>query len=210
MRLILIRHAQTEGNRAGINQGWQDTPLTPEGIAQAERLRGRLAHERIDIAYVSDLGRALETVRIALREHHATQIIQEPRLREQNLGALEGKPAGSLHSAAEKAGVEVADFEPEGGESIRHKDARVAALIKELRGEHPDETVALITHGGIVVAALLTLLGWSWEEHHDKVAAPNTAVSILEVPARGKAKAIIINDVSHLDSADSPGEVNEG
>src|SRR3954451_24051591 len=40
--VLLVRHGETEWNRVRRYQGWLDSPLTPEGIAQAEAIGRRL------------------------------------------------------------------------------------------------------------------------------------------------------------------------
>ena len=59
--VLLVRHGETEWNRIRRYQGWLDSPLTPEGIAQAEAIgrRLRLLPEAAEAEIVaSPLGRA--------------------------------------------------------------------------------------------------------------------------------------------------------
>src|SRR5260221_9571778 len=61
-RLILIRHGETEWNRAGRIQGYHaDSALTSTGREQVRALAARLAREAIDAIYSSDAGRTRET-----------------------------------------------------------------------------------------------------------------------------------------------------
>src|SRR5688500_14891082 len=65
LRLLLVRHGQSEANRDGRMQGRLDTPLTTFGRAQATALANRLAAEPSVVAlYSSPLSRALETARV--------------------------------------------------------------------------------------------------------------------------------------------------
>ena len=59
LRLLLIRHAQTVWNRDRRYQGWQDSPLSVVGRAQAEAVGRALAQEPLKAVYASTLGRAL-------------------------------------------------------------------------------------------------------------------------------------------------------
>ena len=61
---IVVRHGETHWNVEMRIQGQHDSPLTENGIAQAEALAGRLAAERIDALISSDLGRAMQTARV--------------------------------------------------------------------------------------------------------------------------------------------------
>src|SRR5712671_5193844 len=61
-RLILIRHGETEWNRAGRIQGYRaDSALTATGREQVRALAARLAREGIDALHSSDVGRTRET-----------------------------------------------------------------------------------------------------------------------------------------------------
>ena len=61
-RLILLRHGESEANRAGLFAGWSDYPLTPLGHAQAESAAKYIAENyHIACAYTSDLLRASQT-----------------------------------------------------------------------------------------------------------------------------------------------------
>ena len=65
--VLLVRHGETEWNRIRRYQGWLDSPLTPEGIAQAEAIgrRLRLLPEAAEAEIVaSPLGRARHTAGI--------------------------------------------------------------------------------------------------------------------------------------------------
>lgn len=89
--LLILRHGETEWNRAGRMQGEADSPLTDLGRAQAGA-QGRLLDQfgigGWDICS-SPQGRSLETARIALQDQ-PTQINQDHRLAEIMLGTWSG------------------------------------------------------------------------------------------------------------------------
>ena len=91
--LYLIRHGETEWNRSGLWQGHSDSPLTENGIVQAQSLGQRFAEEGLsfDAVYSSDLGRAHETCKLLTEPIQQTDKIQlDPEIRERALGHLEG------------------------------------------------------------------------------------------------------------------------
>lgn len=49
MRLILVRHGESEGNRLGLSQGHYDFDLTEKGVIESRRAGDRLKGEKIDI-----------------------------------------------------------------------------------------------------------------------------------------------------------------
>ncbi|MCL2528403.1 MAG: DUF4173 domain-containing protein [Defluviitaleaceae bacterium] len=89
MELYVARHGQTQFNAEGRYQGGgQDSPLTPEGITQAQNLGKTLVGLHFDAVYSSPLGRASTTAETALGENN--KIIHDPRLVEVGLGVMEG------------------------------------------------------------------------------------------------------------------------
>ena len=58
MKLILVRHGETNENKNKIVQGFLNTTLSKIGIQQAKKVANRLKDEKIDFAYSSDLDRA--------------------------------------------------------------------------------------------------------------------------------------------------------
>lgn len=60
LRILLIRHGETDHNVKGIIQGQLDTPLNALGRIQASLLGAALGSERIDDIYASPLQRAAD------------------------------------------------------------------------------------------------------------------------------------------------------
>jgi 2,3-bisphosphoglycerate-dependent phosphoglycerate mutase len=92
--LVLLRHGESEWNRANLFTGWHDVDLTDTGIAQA-RSGGQLMKDAglwFDVAHTSLLTRAVRTTHIALM--HMDQVwlpVQRSwRLNERHYGALQG------------------------------------------------------------------------------------------------------------------------
>lgn len=82
MRLILIRHGQTQSNLDHLlDTGHPGAPLTDAGLAQAETLVERLAHEPIEAVYSSDLTRARQTAE-PLAASKGLPVTEHPGLRE--------------------------------------------------------------------------------------------------------------------------------
>ena len=90
MKLILVRHGETDWNKERRYQGQTDLELNETGKRQVEMLRNRLADTPIDLVYVSDLKRAMVSAQVITR---GRDIIMASRqaLREINFGEFEGK-----------------------------------------------------------------------------------------------------------------------
>lgn len=160
--LILIRHGETVWNRQGRFQGQQDSPLTPEGVAQAAAIAAHVAHHGIQSIYASDLGRTLQTA-APLASVTGLAVIPEPGLRERNLGILEGltrAEAESQHAAAfAHYWARDPDFLLPGGESLRQVETRGQTVLAALAARHLGERIAIVSHGSLLTTFVRAILG---------------------------------------------------
>jgi len=150
LRLLIVRHGETEWNAQSRYQGQSDVPLSDVGRAQARALVGRLAREPLDAVYISDLSRALETAEIVLNGRNIPQVI-EPRLREMHFGVMEGltfNDAYALYPKEIDAWLNDYNTPPPGGEDLESFAARVGSLMQELQARHEGQTILLVAHGG--------------------------------------------------------------
>ncbi|GAA5996294.1 histidine phosphatase family protein [Rhodotorula paludigena] len=95
--VTIIRHGETDYNKAGIVQGHLDVPLNGQGLAQAAVTGRWIASQglRFDEAYSSDLSRARVTAETILSaQPQAPQLQLDERIRERFLGKLQGKRRG--------------------------------------------------------------------------------------------------------------------
>ena len=96
--LCLIRHGETTANRDGIMQGQSDFPLTDLGIHQANTVRAALKHINWNLAYSSDLTRAVDTARIILGDLDGIELRQRQEIREHHFGFREGNHPLNINS----------------------------------------------------------------------------------------------------------------
>src|SRR5207247_1666190 len=68
MRLLLIRHAESQGNFERRLQGRREFPLTERGLAQAQALAERLVSLPLSAVYSSPVGRAIQTAEVLAAE----------------------------------------------------------------------------------------------------------------------------------------------
>jgi broad specificity phosphatase PhoE len=133
--LLLVRHGETDWNAAGRLQGHTDRPLNALGRRQAKELAERLAGERVDAIYASDLARARETAEI-VGERLGLTVVIDPDLREKDWGSWEGL------TGDERVHVEYV------GESTGEHRARMVRAVKRIAERHPDQRIVVVTHGG--------------------------------------------------------------
>ncbi|MDI6783803.1 MAG: histidine phosphatase family protein [bacterium] len=162
VRLILIRHGKTDWNVLERYQGHSDTELNETGRNQAQLLAWELENETIDVIYSSDLTRAGQTAAIVSNGRNIPSH-KRAGLRECSFGIWEGK---TFEEMQEKFPDEVARVKGDlvneirtGGESRQQLSIRVAKTIQEIIKNHPNQTVAIIAHGGSLAVALEYITG---------------------------------------------------
>jgi probable phosphoglycerate mutase len=182
LRLIAVRHGQTESNATRRYVGQSDSPLTPVGREQVARLKERFASVTFDAVYSSDLGRALTTAQ-ALTEPHGHPIVQDPRLRERDYGEFEGRIYDDVRAEHPELYAALDRFSTTtpmpGGESVDEVFARVGSFCDNLMADPPGENVVLVAHGGVVRALLGTLLDLPFRAVR-WARCENTSVSVFE------------------------------
>jgi 2,3-bisphosphoglycerate-dependent phosphoglycerate mutase len=95
MKLILLRHGESEWNAKNLFTGWVDVALSAKGVEEAKR-GGVLLKERNllpDVVHTSLLRRAITTASLALDncDRHWIPVKRSWRLNERHYGALQGK-----------------------------------------------------------------------------------------------------------------------
>lgn len=145
MRLCVVRHGQTALNAQDRICARVDDPLNEIGRKQAEEAGKRLQGIAFACAYCSPLSRARETARIIARYTGVEPVIDE-RLIEQDYGIFDQGPRKD--PVFQKAKRNFVCRYP-GGESMFDAAARVYAFLNEIKGKYAEDTVLLVTHGGI-------------------------------------------------------------
>ena len=85
--LVLVRHGESTWNAKGVWTGWQDPPLSEKGFEEARQAGEQLKEISFDIAFVSDLVRAKQTLdEILTVTGQKPEIIEAQALRERNYG----------------------------------------------------------------------------------------------------------------------------
>jgi len=200
--LILVRHGETLGNIEARVQGHQDSPLTPQGLAQARQIAQRLSRLELAAIYSSDVGRARETAAIIAAPHNLA-VKARADLRERCYGVLEGL---TLKEAGHGSGGWLDDWladrihlAPPGGETGSELCGRVMGALLEIIAAHPGDTVAVSTHGGPIKSAVYHLLGIPLARW-DLTFIANGSITILR-GGQQVLRVVTFNDTCHLESA---------
>ncbi len=194
MRLIIVRHGETEENVKGICQGQTPGQLTEKGIDQAKKLALRLKEEKFDKIYCSDLKRAVDTCAEIMKFHSDTEVEQVKDLRERTKGIFEGKTHAELDEFCRKKGHTRYTYFPEGAETVDAKDKRIMEFYQQMIDKHLGKTILWVTHGEPIYTLLTKIL----ERDVALIELQNTSVTIIDVDDEGKHKAHLVNCARHL------------
>jgi probable phosphoglycerate mutase len=198
-RLVLVRHGETDWNRRRIVQGHADVPLNENGKTQARAVARRLAGEKLDVLYTSDLSRARETAD-EIGAACGLAVRPDARLREIDVGAWSGLSRKEIRKRHPEtvAALERGEDPLRGdGESLVDLRARVVAAYDDLAAAHPGETVAVVGHGGSLKVLIGHLLGLADARLTQLSVAGNTGVSLFDF-RDGFPRLVMLNCTRHL------------
>jgi broad specificity phosphatase PhoE len=191
---FLVRHAAHElvdrvlcGRMPGVRLGEQ-------GRAQARRVAGRLARERIALIQTSPLERARETAEPLAEELGLVPEVSEA-ISEIEIGEWSGRSFDELSADPRWSAWNNARAvtRPPGGETMLEVQARVVGHLERLRGSHPDKSVVLVSHADVIKAALLYALGMPIDGYRLFEIGP-ASISTLVIGDWG-VKVLSINEV---------------
>lgn len=195
MKLILIRHGETEENYAKIIQGHRDGKLTPSGIEQARKVALRLRNEQIDVIYCSDLSRARITAE-HIAAFHGIFVISSSELRERKCGELEGRKRSEFDFSLET--TKQLFINPPGGESREALVKRARTVLDKLLQQHQSKTVLLVSHAGMIKALLWSLLAEKPRQFFDG-RIDNASITVVDEASIDNSKISLFNCLKHLE-----------
>ncbi|MBE9183759.1 histidine phosphatase family protein [Microcoleus sp. LEGE 07076] len=183
-RLLLVRHGETDWNKAGKFQGQIDVPLNDNGREQAKKAAEFLKDVKLDFAISSSMLRPKETAEIILKYHTDLQLELRDELREISHGLWEGKFESEIEQSypglLDEWKTSPANVQMPEGENLEQVWSRAIAAWQEI--------VRSVSGTGIVVAhdavnkALLCHLFNLQPEHFWQFKQGNGAVSVIDYP----------------------------
>lgn len=198
--VYLIRHAEAEGNLYRRAHGHYDSTITARGYQQIAALAKRFASEPIDAVYASDLARA-RTTALSITRTHRLPLHTTERLREVGMGAWEDKTWAYLARFERpmllKFNTDAGNWHVAGGQDMAGVRDRMLGALREIVGAHPDQTVAIFSHGMALRLLTGTLQGLSIAQIDGTPHGENTAVTKLEADETG-IRTVYRDDASHI------------
>ena len=154
MKIILVRHAQTEDNFNGIMQGRVNNLLNDTGRRDCQRLREKLKDIKFDCCYTSPLVRCVETAFILIGDR--CEMIRDDRLIERDLGKLEGKKRDTYD--VNKYWDYDLNSNDLGVEPVRSVIERCRDFLEYIKNKYSSDTCILIVGHSATCKALKLLL----------------------------------------------------
>ena len=200
MRLVLIRHAHSEANAAGILSGrLPNVHLSEKGISQSENLAVRLGNFTLSSLRISPMERCFETVSpwinsVVLPNNPKFQPEIDSNLTEVDYGSWSGKKLAML--SKNKLWKIVQDspsrmYFPD-GEGIAQMQARAMSSVHEAVSAKGKGSAVIVSHGDVIKSIIASALGMHLDEFQRIVIDP-ASVSILDFSTT-KPRTLLLND----------------
>lgn len=202
MRLILVRHGETDWNVTLQYQGQARVPLNERGRKQARLTAQRLHGSGATTLYGSDVVRAWETASI-IGETLKLHAIPMTELREIDVGQWEGLTPEELYR---RYPDHMREYQRDpartvrlGGESYAQLQARALVALERIRETHQmDENIIAVAHGGTIRALLCHVIGLDLI-HFGRLWLDNGSLSELRCDAAHGWRLVRLNDAAHLE-----------
>jgi phosphoserine phosphatase len=207
VRLLLVRHGETDWNRQGRFQGQIDVPLNENGHRQAQQAADFLSTIPLDFAITSPMKRPKETAEAILQKHPQIALGEEPDFREISHGTWEGKFEAEIEAEfpgeLERWRLEPETVQMPEGENLQQVwDRAIAAwdaMVQSARAESKGKTRVglVVAHDATNKVTLSHVVGagaekfWSFKQG-------NGAVSVIDYPVEGPPILQTMNVTTHL------------
>lgn len=204
--IYLIRHAQAEGNRYRVMQGFWDSDVTALGRVQIEELALRFRDDPVDAVYASDLFRARLTATAAARWGNLP-LHTDADLREINVGPWEGLFFGDVcydePESAQDFMYDAENWRHEGAETYGQVRERAYAALERIARAHEGQRVAVFSHAVTIRCLLSKVTGYPLDDTENLPISRNTSVALLRWE-NGVFTPVYFNDISHLSPLSLP------
>ena len=162
VRLLLVRHGQSEGNRLRQFSRDNQIDLTGLGTEQAREagvtIGARFAPTRMVASPYHRTQRTAAIIADAIG--HAGEIETVPEIREREIGALAGAPYDAMREHPDYDPARFWEWRPPQGESLLDVVDRAGPIVDALLRE--DHQTVVVSHGGVMLALRSHLTG-TWE-----------------------------------------------
>ncbi|MDD2483246.1 MAG: histidine phosphatase family protein [Candidatus Shapirobacteria bacterium] len=176
MKLILVRHGESEANANHILQGQSDGKLTVKGSEQAKKAGRELKEKyKIDMVFCSPLKRCVETLENILVEYPIEGPVYMCKL-------LEERDFGE-YSEMETQLIDWEEMDQDnkinkelGVESLAELEKRINLFLEDLKLEDENSTILVVSHSGPIKMMISKITG----KEFDQISVENTSAIVFE------------------------------
>jgi probable phosphoglycerate mutase len=200
MRLVLIRHAHSEANAAGILSGrLPNVHLSEKGLAQSEQLAVRLGNFPVSNLRISPMERCFETISpwinsIVMPNNPRFEPIIDEQVTEVDYGLWSGKKLSFLSKNKLWKTVQESPsrmYFPK-GEGIAQMQSRAMTSVHEVVSSKAKGSAVIVSHGDVIKSIVASALGMHLDEFQRIVIDP-ASISILDYSTM-KPRVLLLND----------------
>ena len=171
--IYIVRHGQTDWNKAGRMQGRTDIPLNETGKQQALEVAKKLKGIEFDKVFSSPLKRAIQTAKIIT----GNNIIIDKRLIERDNGLLEGKIKKEIKVLPNFNDLNDTSYGVESLESIKN---RLDSFYNEILKKYPKQNILIVTHAGVGIYTKCFFVGEPKDNNYLSYKLKNGEVWVFE------------------------------
>ena len=177
MKLILIRHTSVDVAK-GVCYGATDVALAPSFPREAEEVKKKLAGYHFDMVFTSPLSRCEKLADFC----GFPDAVRDDRLKEMNFGEWEMQPFDSIKDVRLQEWYDdYINVRPTGGESVVDQRKRLKDFVEYLKERSGIDTVAIFTHGGILMNALVEYGGKNYRDVYSSI-PPYGSIIKVSIP----------------------------
>ena len=199
MKLILVRHGETQMNSDGRIQGHHGVSLNEKGVRQAQHMANALQKERPFTLYSSPIARTLETAQ-AISQVDEVPIIKLDGLKEVHAGDLEGLTGQEMRQRYPEFmrswSQDPGSTQMPGGESLAQLQARAWDAVMTMLDSNPQGKAVAVTHNFTILTILCKVLDLPLASFR-RFRQDLGSMTILEMDS-GSATIVSLNDRCHL------------
>ena len=172
VNFFYVRHGKTLFNTLGRMQGQCDSPLTEEGIAEAEDTASALRKIRFDHVFCSSSERAWDTAKIIIGNRDLKPVLMKG-LKEFDFGELDGELFSVMNDRIQPHRM-ADDWTDVGGENVSLFEERITPAFDEIISQCRDgNNVLIVSHGSFFMHLMKTILHYDQQEYIARMFAEN-------------------------------------
>lgn len=201
MKLYITRHGETEWNTLKKMQGWQNSNLTEQGIANAIKLGDRLKDVDFSNIYSSPLGRAMDTANY-IKGNRSIEIETHDGLKELGFGLWEGVENEEVMKLYEEEHYKFWNkpllYKGNDGESFDELFKRINEALKYIIQNSTGDNVLIVSHAITIKAIYSIIKNYNLEDFWTLPYIDGTSLTIVEVNG-DEMKFLLEGDISHFE-----------